>query len=154
MRRPRAAPMPPPLRKLLALDRRSWLDLLRAQAALLRAQWRLRREPLGALAIRAPIDLGATSGDPVRARSLGLAIERAAEHGIFRPFCLVRAMALRELLLADEIRGASIRIGVRRHNGEFQAHAWVLWGATVLGDRPEHVARFTEVDDLRVLGRS
>ena len=146
--------MPPPLRRLLTLDRRSWSDLLCAQAALLHAQWRLRREPLGALAIRAPVDLGAASGDPARARSLGLAIERAAEHGFFRPFCLVRAMALRELLLANGICGASIRIGVRRHHGAFQAHALVLWGETVLGDRPEHVAQFTEVDDLRVLDRS
>lgn len=146
--------MPPPVSRLLTLDRRSWLDLLRAQAALIRAQWRLRREPLGSLAIRAPIDLSTVTGDPVRARALGRAIERAAMYGIFRPFCLVRTMALRELLLAEEIRGASIRIGVRRHNGEFQAHAWVVWGAAVIGDRPEHVAQFTEVDDLRVLGRS
>jgi len=146
--------MPLPVTKLLTLDRRGWLDLLRAQAALLRAQWRLRRQPLGSLAIRAPVDLTLVTGDPSRARALGLAVERAAGHGIFRPFCLVRAMALRELLLAEGIRGSSIRIGVRRHKGEFQAHAWVLWGETVLGDRPEHVARFTEVDDLRVLGRA
>ena len=145
--------MPPPVSKLLTLDRRGWMDLLRAQAALLRAQWRLRREPLGSLAIRAPIDLALISGDPARARALGQAVERAATHGVFHPFCLVRAMALRELLLAEGIRGASIRIGVRRQGGEFQAHAWVVWGATVLGDRPEHVAQFTEVDDLRVLGR-
>ena len=146
--------MPPPVSRLLTLDRRSWIDLLRAQAALLRAEWRLRREPLGSLAIRAPIDLSTVTGDPSRARALGQAVEHAATHGVFRPFCLVRTMALRELLLAEEIRGASIRIGVRRQNGEFQAHAWVLWGSTVLGDRPEHVAQFTEVDDLRVLGRS
>ncbi len=145
--------MPRRLRKLLALDRRGWLDLLRAQAALLRAQRRLAREPIGALAIRAPVDATLTSGDPSRAQALGLAIERAAEHGIFRPYCLVRAMALRELLNAESIHGASIRIGVRRHRGVFQAHAWVLWDSRILGDRPEHVATFTEVDDLRVLGR-
>lgn len=146
--------MPLPLRKLLSLDRRGWVDLLRAQGALLRAQRRLRREPVGSLAIRAPVDPSQTAGDPDRARALGLAVERAATHGIFRPFCLVRAMALREMLLAERITGASIRIGVRRSMGQFQAHAWVLWGATVLGDRPEHVAEFTEVDDLRVLDRA
>ena len=118
--------MPPPVSRLLTLDRRGWLDLLRAQVALLRAQWRLRREPLGSLAIRAPIDLALVTGSPARAHALGLAIERAATHGVFRPFCLVRTMALRELLLAEGIRGASIRIGVRRQGGEFQAHAWVV----------------------------
>lgn len=146
--------MPLPVRRLLAIDRRGWLDLLRAQAALLRAQWRLRREPLGTLAIRAQIDPSQITGSPARAHALGVAIERAAAYGVFRPFCLVRTMALRELLAVDGIHGASIRIGVRRHNSEFQAHAWVLWGESVLGDRPEHVAQFTEVDDLRVLGRT
>ncbi len=106
------------------------------------------------MAIRAPTAANLISGDPARASAIGLAVERAAAHGLFRPFCLVRAMALRELLLSENILGASIRIGVRRQNGEFQAHAWVLWGTTVLGDRPAHVATFTEVDDLRVLGRT
>lgn len=145
--------MAPPLSRLLSLDGRAWIDLWRAQAALLRAQWRLRRQPLGSLAIRDEAGPERLSGDPARASALGLAVERAAEHGIIRPFCLVRAMALRELLRAEGIAGASIRIGVRRNGGEFQAHAWVLWGATVLGDRPEHVARFTEVNDLGVLAR-
>ena len=146
----------PPLRRLvrlLRLDRRGWQDLLRAQAALLRAQWRLKREPLGALAIRDAIDPDGVTGDPVRAHALAVAVQRVATHGVFRPYCLVQAMAIRELLVAEQIHGASIRIGVRRHAGAFQAHAWVRWGEAILGDQPAHVATFTEVDDLRVLGR-
>lgn len=148
-----AGPMSLPLRKLLALDRRGWRDLLRAQTALLRAQWRLGREPLGSLAIRDTVEPGDVAGEPPRARALASAVVRAATYGVFRPYCLVQAMALRELLLAENIRGASIRIGVRRHDGAFQAHAWVRWGDAILGDRAEHIAQFTEVDDLRVLGR-
>jgi hypothetical protein len=142
------------LRKLLALDGRGWRDLFAAQAALLRAEWRLRREPIGSFVARdgsAPLE---PSGDPVRARELARAVERAANHGIFRPFCLVRAIAIRDLLERHDIVGSTIRIGVRRHDGAFNAHAWVRWGPEVLGDRRSHVATFTEVDDIRVLGRS
>ena len=149
----RAGPMPPPIHRLLTLDRRAWRDLVRAQTALIRAQWRLRREPLGTLAIRDAIDPGQVSGDRARAREIARAVQRAAKHGLFRPFCLVQTLALRELLREERIEGASIRVGVRRHGGTFQAHAWIRWGDAILGDRAEHVAQFTEVDDLRVLGR-
>jgi hypothetical protein len=141
------------LRKLAGLDARGWRDLVAAQGALVRAQWRLRREPIGSFAIREPIAPDAAGGDPVRARQVALAVQRAAEHGLFRPYCLVQAIALRELLRREGIVGTSIRIGVRRDAGEFQAHAWVRWGDEVLGDRTEKVARFTEVDDLRVVAR-
>jgi Transglutaminase-like superfamily len=140
------------LRKLLTLGAAGWRDLLRAQLALVRARRRLRTEPIGSLAIRDAVDPAQISGDPQRAESIALAVVRAANHGWFRPFCLVQSLALRELLVAEGIRGVSIRIGVRRRRGEFQAHAWVRWGDRVLGDTPEHVGTFTEVDDLRVMG--
>lgn len=143
--------MPTRLRKLLRLGTGEWLDLVRAQSALLRAQRRLRTEPIGSLAIREDFSADLATGDADRAEALSHAVHRAARYGLFRPYCLVRAMALRELLLVDGIRGASIRIGVRRLNGEFQAHAWIRWGVRVLGDEPRHIAQFTEVDDLGVM---
>lgn len=138
-------------RKLRAIGGRGWTDLLQAQAALLRARRRVRHEPIGALAIRAAVTPDEVRGDPERAYALALAVTRAARFGLFRPYCLVQALAVRDLLHRHGISGASIRIGVRRHEGEFQAHAWVAWGRHILGDRPEHVRRFTEVDDLRVV---
>jgi len=145
--------MPTLVRKLLRLDRRGWRDLLAAQAALVRAQWRLHTKPVGSLAIREPNSPADVKGDPRRADEIATAVTRAASRGLFRPFCLVRALALRELLVANGILGSSIRVGVRREDGKFQAHAWIRWGDRILGDRPEHVARFTEVDDLRVVSR-
>lgn len=147
------ASVPPPLHRLLRLRPREWQELIRAQFALLRAEWRLRREPIGSFVVRDPSASEVLAGDASRAREVARAVERAAEHGVFRPFCLVRAIAIRDLLERDAIRGSRIRVGVRREAGEFSAHAWVTWGTVVLGDRPEHVARFTEVDDIRVLGR-
>jgi Transglutaminase-like superfamily len=140
------------IRKLIALGVTGWRDLLRAQRALLRARRRLRTEPIGTLAIRDTIDPASVSGDAARADAIALAVVRVGTHGLFRPYCLVQSLALRELLLAEGVRGVSIRIGVRRRRGEFQAHAWVRWGDKVLGDTPEHVGSFTEVDDLRVMG--
>ncbi len=141
------------LRKLLALDRRGWLDLFSAQVALLRAQRRLRREPTGSFVTRERDAPGPATGDAIRARALATAVVRTANHGVFRPFCLVRAIAIKDLLERHGIEGSSIRIGVRRLGSEFNAHAWVRWGDETLGDRPDHVATFTEVDDIRVLGR-
>lgn len=140
------------LAKLLTLGPRGWRDLIRAQMALLRARKRLRTEPLGSLAIRDSIDPARVSGSTARAHEIALAVMRAAERGLFRPYCLVQSLALRELLTIEGITGVSIRIGVRRHRGVFQAHAWVRWGDTILGDDATHVATFTEVDDLRVMG--
>jgi hypothetical protein len=92
------------------------------------------------------------TGDRTRARELAVAVSRAAEHGLFRPFCLVRAIALQTMLAARGIRGSVVRVGVRNQEGRFTAHAWVVWRDEVLGDRADHVATFTEVDDLRILG--
>jgi len=133
---------------------RSLADVAAAQLALLRARWRLRRQPIGSLTIRAPLGgVAPPTGDKRRARAVAEGVARASRFGLFRPFCLVRALALQELLDREGIRGSEIRIGVRRHEGEFAAHAWVRWGQEILGDDPAHVATFTEVDDIRVLGR-
>ena len=142
------------LHNLAALGPRGWRELWRAQVALLRAQRRLRSEPVGSLAIRESFGTEAVSGDPGRAFAIAMAVHRASRFGLIRPYCLVRAMAIRDLLAAEGIRGASIRIGVRRADGEFQAHAWVRWGDRIVGDDPAYVSLFTEVDDLGVMRRA
>jgi hypothetical protein len=126
-------------------------DLVAAHLALWRARSRLRREPVGTLTMRDIAATAAVSGDARRAESLAEAIGTAATYGLFRPLCLVRALALQDLLTRHGITGSEIRVGVRRRDGVFAAHAWVRWGDTLLGDDPAHVATFTEVDDIRVL---
>lgn len=112
----------------------------------------MRRVPVGTLVVRDGASSVPASGEWARARAIALAVSRAAEYGLFRPYCLVRAIALHDLLDANGIRGSSVRVGVRHEHGTFAAHAWIMWRDEILGDQPEHVARFTEVDDLRVLG--
>lgn len=139
------------LRKLRALRGREWIDLFAAQFALVKTQLRMKRIPVGTLTARASATPQEESGDRERAHALALAVSRAADYGVFRPFCLVRAMALQELLDSNGIRGSAVRVGVRSDRGKFSAHAWVVWRNELLGDRADHIARFTEVSDLRVL---
>ena len=143
------------LRKLAALDARRLADLLLAQWFLLRAGSLKHTHPIGSLTAHGAttaVTPAPVAGDPLRARALALAVSRAAEYGLFRPFCLVRAIALRDLLERYQIAGSEIRVGVRQKQGKFEAHAWVRWGNEILGDLPSHIATFTEVDDIRVLG--
>lgn len=153
-------------RKIARLDARSVADVFAAQVALLRARHLVRTQPIGSLTVRsggkdpsrdgsaqdAPTQGDATRADVARADALALAVSRAADYGLFRPFCLVRALALRTLLERHGLPGSKIRIGVRTREGKFSAHAWIVWNDRVLGDDPKHVATFTEVDDIRVLG--
>jgi hypothetical protein len=84
------------------------------------------------------------------ARRIALSVNRAASFGVFRPRCLVRSIALRRLLNAADIRGATVRFGVRLDDGEFTAHAWVEYGGVVVGDDPAHIARYIPMTGMQV----
>jgi len=136
--------------KLVRLSLREWLELFEAQWALLVAQSMLRSRPTGGLAT--PVSTVGVA-DPARmpdARRLALAMLRAARFGVFRPQCLVRSMALSRMLAAHGITGSMVRVGVRRKNGEFLAHAWVELGGETLGDADEHVGTFAPLTNLDV----
>lgn len=151
MRSPALRTMLRRLHRFLAAGPRAWRDLFRAQIALLAAARRVRTKPVGALTLREAVPPEGMTGDARRVEELALALGNAARHGVMRPECLVRSLALRDLLVREGVRGASIRVGVRREQGRFQAHAWVTWRGRVLADDPRHVAAFVEVEDLSVL---
>jgi hypothetical protein len=124
-----------------AAERRA---LARAQAALLGAQLRVWTRPAGSLVRPGP---ASPAGEPdprdvERARSLARVVDRAASAGLFRPACLVRALALHRLLVRDGIPGARIRLGVRRDGSGLAAHAWVEMDGAVLGDDGRRAPRF------------
>jgi hypothetical protein len=48
------------------------------------------------------------------------------------------------------INGALVRVGVRRANGEFLAHAWVEMAGETLGDADDHVGTFVPLTNLDV----
>ena len=143
--------------KLLRLPRSERADLVAAQGALLAAWLRVATRRRGHL-VGLPDERTVPGARPpderalARARGLALAVTRAASHGVFRPQCLVRAVALKHLLDARGLGGGRVQIGVRTRQGAFAAHAWVEFGGEVLGDRPEHVGTFAPLPHVTVLG--
>lgn len=141
------------LRALRTLSIAQWAQLGRAQLSLLSAQFVVATRPIGKLVSseipRAPV----LPADPPYGLATRLAesVNRVARHGLFRPRCLVRAVALQRMLEARGVHGSTIRVGVRHRDGEFAAHAWVEYGSLVLGDREEHVASFARVADVRLV---
>jgi hypothetical protein len=137
--------------KLRALGWQDWKDLVRAQLALAQAQREMRSLPTGDLVRDESTPEGLSTANRVEdARRIALAVNRAAEFGVFRPKCLVRSRALRRLLDRAGVLGAEVRVGVQLSEGRFLAHAWVEYGGQVLGDDPAYVARFDPMTDLQV----
>lgn len=125
--------------------------MVRAQAALLRAQRDMRSLPPGGMVRENAVDLAVPAPNQVDdARRIALAVNRAATFGVFRPKCLVRSRALRKMLDAAGIAGAQVRVGVQLTDGRFRAHAWVEYAGEVVGDDPAAVARFVPMPDIRV----
>ncbi len=48
------------------------------------------------------------------------------------------------------ISGAFVRVGVRRKDGAFLAHAWVELAGETLGDADDHVGSFVPMTGLDV----
>ncbi|MBK5189704.1 MAG: lasso peptide biosynthesis B2 protein, partial [Gemmatimonadaceae bacterium] len=134
-----------------------------AQLELLVAKVIVATRRTGQLVSRAPLDpfgdmepsaaASQPNADP-RPGQLALAIGRAAENGIFRPLCLVRAVALKRLLDRHGFAGSIVKIGVRMSRGRFAAHAWVAYGDQILGDQEWHVQSFAELDEISVMERA
>jgi Transglutaminase-like superfamily len=147
------------LRRLARLSAREWLDLAEAQFELLVAQYIVATRRTGQLVSRAALDPfgddhAAAASEPhadPRPEQIALAIGRAAEHGVFRPLCLVRAVALKRMLDRHGYDGGIVKIGVRLNRGRFAAHAWVAYGSQILGDQEWHVKSFAELDEINVM---
>ena len=106
------------LRRLARLSARDWLDIAEAQIELLVAKFIVATRRTGELVSRAPLDpfgdstpsaAPGTNVDP-RPEQLALAIGRAAENGVFRPLCLVRALPSSDCSTATASTGASSRL--------------------------------------------
>jgi hypothetical protein len=67
----------------------------------------------------------------------------------FHATCLHRSLTLWWLLRRQGIPG-DLRIGVRRQDGRFEAHAWVEYQSTVLNDTPDVNQRFAAFDEVIV----
>lgn len=148
------------LARLARQSSTEWSDLARAQMALLVAQFLVWTRPVGQFVedaqrsspgVQEPV--GRQSETWRTAQRAAVAVRRVADHGLLRPKCLVRSVALSRMLDARGIPGSRVRIGVRRIDGAFSAHAWVELGQRVLGDDMRRVSSFAQIMDVKVVGK-
>ena len=131
-------------------------DVARAILAVMKARRILARRPVGALVTRdetltppidslveperpelPPSELSPSELPPSewpRGERWGAAVDRALRWLPGDSACLVRATALRDLLITDGARCAVVRIGVRRGGAGFEAHAWVELDGTPIAE--------------------
>jgi hypothetical protein len=134
-----------------------WLDLVEAQLWVAWARVLVWVVPKGRLVsgpseAASPAPTGATAGDRDGAERVATAVSRVCRHGLLRPECLVRSIALQRMLVRRGIQDSRVRLGVRHRDGALESHAWVECGDRLIGDEPGHVRTFTPLDGLSVSG--
>lgn len=142
------------VRRLFSVTPGEFADLVVAQWYLLAALWAVRRRPRGEL-LR-PVSVRESAGGPrdgERLERLAVAVDRVSRFGMFRPTCLVRAVALESQIRRANAGPAVVRVGVAQVAGELFAHAWIELEGQVIGDEPSHVRRFTPLHDFSALAR-
>ena len=145
------------LRRLPAVRARDLARVGLAQWCLLRAQLSLLLTPRGRLLSAVPtrgVHAAGAADDVNRARQVVLAVDRAADYGLFQPTCLVRSIALERMLGRAGVEGAVVRIGARERRGRPQMHAWIEIGGTAVGERPEVTSTFTPLQDFTAVRRA
>ena len=85
---------------------------------------------------RTPSGNARESASAEAARSIARMQQTAARHLVFRPNCLEQSLVLWWLLQRRGIP-AELRIGARKAEGRFEAHAWVESDGVVLSDAGE-----------------
>jgi len=80
-----------------------------------------------------------------RAQQIAKMVRVAAVYGRFGATCLPQSMVLWRFLQGQGI-GCHLRLGARRENGNFEAHAWVEVDGVVLNDAADVGERFRPLE--------
>ena len=135
-------------RKFLALDAESRRLLLTALVALpfvtlgLRLAGLRRCQRWLAHATGGTGPRGMTGDEQKRIQRTVQMVRLAARHALGAPTCLPQSLGCWWLLRRQGIE-SDLRIGTRKENGLFEAHAWVEYQGLVLNDRSDVQQRFT-----------
>jgi hypothetical protein len=139
---------------LLARKSRAAFDVLVASTEVARARRTMAQRPIGAL-VRTDADvLSMTSGVPLaaedrrRGERWGAAVDRALRWLPGDAACLVRASALRNLVVTRGLPRAVVCVGVRRGAAGFQAHAWVAQDGTPVAEPDALRGAFASLDGV------
>ena len=129
------------LRRAARLSPAEWLAFFQAWSWLLFFDVALRLRPfpeLQAFAARlssSPAPASARTQELLRI--LPLAVDRARTHHLYPMTCLRRALTLQKMLARRGLP-AELKIGVRKEDGQLNAHAWVEYDGNLLGE-PEKI---------------
>jgi len=85
---------------------------------------------------------GALGPGEQRARAVARMVRAAAAHGPFRANCLQQSLTLWWLLRRRGLE-SELRIGTRKEDGRFDAHAWVEFQGLTLNESRDIHARYT-----------
>jgi len=80
-----------------------------------------------------------------RAQQIAKMVRVAAVYGRFGATCLPQSMVLWRFLQGQGI-GCDLRLGARRENGNFEAHAWVEVDGVALNDAADVGERFRPLE--------
>jgi hypothetical protein len=80
-----------------------------------------------------------------RARLTVHMVYAAERHGLFRPTCLALSLTLWWLLERQGIE-SHLRVGIRKENGKFEAHAWVERDGAALNQPEEQHRHYAAFD--------
>jgi len=72
-------------------------------------------------------------------------VNTADRHGFVHPSCLAKSMTLWWLLGRQGI-DSLLRIGIRKENDKFEAHAWVERNGAALNEPDEHHHHYAAFD--------
>jgi hypothetical protein len=81
-----------------------------------------------------------------RAAQTAHMVSLADRHGLVHPSCLAKSLTLWWLLRREGIP-VDLRIGIRKENEKFEAHAWVERDGAALNEPEEHHRHFTAFDE-------
>ncbi len=94
----------------------------------------------------------ATDEDWNRIKKRVAAVSRASRYPVSWAFCLQRSFALREWLAKDGIL-TEVKYGVRKRDGSFDAHAWVVYDEKIINDSVMHISTFAVLKTLDDYGQ-
>jgi hypothetical protein len=139
------------LRRFSALERPAQALFLRAIVLLplvaLSLRWRGFRATRAALQIALP-NVSRKCDSVLASKVAALTahmVNTADRHGFVHPSCLAKSMALWCLLGRQGI-DSHLRIGIRKENDKFEAHAWVERDGAALNEPDEHHHHYAAFD--------
>jgi hypothetical protein len=139
------------LRRFSALERPAQSLFLRAFVLLpvvsLSLRWRGFRVTRAALE-RFLSNPNSKQGNTVasgRAALVAHMVNSADRHGLVHPSCLAKSLALWWLLGREGI-SSELRIGIRKENEKFEAHAWVERDGAAVNEPEEHHQHYAAFD--------